>query len=68
MGATNWGVMQYSLDNINWSTNAPVGINALTYNVYYRVVGDENINDVNPVMFEVTISPKVISSPVIELS
>ena len=46
-GSTNWGTLQYSLDNSNWSTSIPTATNASTsYKVYYRVVGNSNINDV----------------------
>ena len=45
-GSTNFGTLQYSLDNSTWSTTIPTGTNAGSYTVYYRVVGDSNINDV----------------------
>ena len=46
-GSTNWGTLQYSSDNSSWSTSIPTGTNAGTsYKVYYRVVGNSNINDV----------------------
>lgn len=46
-GETNDGEMQYSLDNENWSTNVPTGIDAGEYTVYYKVIGDENHSDLN---------------------
>jgi methionine-rich copper-binding protein CopC len=45
-GSTNWGTLQYSLDNSTWSTSIPTGTNATSYTVYYKVVGNSNINDV----------------------
>ena len=44
--STNFGTLQYSLDDTNWSTTIPTGTNAASYTVYYRVVGNSNINDV----------------------
>ena len=44
-GETNDGEMQYSLDNENWSTNVPTGVDAGEYTVYYKVIGDENHSD-----------------------
>lgn len=45
-GSTNYGTLQYSMDNSSWSTTIPSQTNAGTYTVYWRVVGDSNINDV----------------------
>ena len=45
-GSTNYGTLQYSLDNSSWGTAIPSGTNASSYTVYYKVVGDSNINDV----------------------
>lgn len=44
-GETKDGEMQYSLDNENWSTNVPTGVDAGEYTVYYKVIGDENHSD-----------------------
>ena len=60
--------MEYSLDNKNYSTNIPKGQDAKQYEVYYRVKGDENHSDRDPVQIFVTINPKTVSSPVITLS
>jgi len=62
------GTMEYSLDNKNYSTKIPTGTDAGQYEVYYRVKGDENHSDREPVSLKVTISPKTVSSPVITLS
>lgn len=45
-GSTNFGTLQYSLDDETYGTSIPSGTNAGNYTVYYRVVGDSNINDV----------------------
>lgn len=45
-GSTNFGTLQYSLDGTTYGTSIPQGTNAVEYNVYYRVVGNSNINDV----------------------
>ena len=45
-GSTNWGTLQYSLDNSTYSTSVPSGTGAGGYTVYYRVIGNSNINDV----------------------
>lgn len=47
-GTTSHGTMQYSLDNVNYSTTIPSGTNAKSYTVWYRVVGNSNINDYGP--------------------
>ena len=53
-GSTNWGTLQYAVNTTNsaptsgWSTNHPTGNAAGTYYVFYRVVGDDNINNVGP--------------------
>lgn len=62
------GTMEYSLDNKNYSTKIPTGTDAGQYEVYYRVKGDENHSDRDPVSLKVTISSKTVSSPVITLS
>jgi len=55
-GSTNWGALQYSLDNSTYSASIPSGTNATAYTVYYRVVGDSNINDVAAQSVSVSIS------------
>ena len=39
------GTIYYSLDNENYSTDVPKAINANTYTIYYKVIGDEYHND-----------------------
>jgi len=45
-GTTTGGTMEYSLDNVTYSTVLPKAINARDYTVYYRVTGDSNYNSV----------------------
>ena len=49
------GTMQYSLDGTTWSTDIPTGTDERDYTVYYKVVGDDNHNDVAAQSFKVTI-------------
>jgi hypothetical protein len=66
-GSTNWGTLQYSLDNSSWSTNIPEAINYGSYTVYYRVVGNSNINSVASTSVACSIAEKRVSTPTIEL-
>ena len=45
-GSTDFGTLQYSLDDETYGTSVPSVTNAGDYTVYYKVVGDNNINDV----------------------
>ena len=54
-GETSAGTMQYSLDNETWSTDIPTATDEGTYTVYYKVVGNDNYNDVAAASIEVTI-------------
>ena len=67
-GTATGGTMQYSPDGKTFSTTIPVGTDALQYTVYYQVVGDDNHEGRAPTALTVTISPKTVMSPVIELS
>ena len=44
-GEAAGGTLQYSLDKETWSTEVPTAMDAATYKVYYKVVGDKNHND-----------------------
>ncbi|MBP1562529.1 MAG: hypothetical protein J6C38_02300 [Oscillospiraceae bacterium] len=45
-GSTNFGTLVYSLnENGEYSTAIPKGTNAGTYTVYYKVQGNDNVND-----------------------
>lgn len=67
-GSTNWGTLKYSLDNVNYSTAIPSGINVGDYTIFYRVDGDLNINDLPPSSITNSISYKVVSNPTITLA
>ena len=45
-GSTDYGTLKYSLDETTYSTSLPKATNASSYIVYYKVDGDENINDI----------------------
>ena len=67
-GSTSDGTIQYSSDNISWSTTIPKGTNANTYTSYWKIIGDSNHNDKPSVSISTTISPKTVNSPTITLS
>ena len=67
-GSTTTGEMRYSLDGKTYSTDIPKGTDAKTYTVYYKVVGDGNHKDTSPVSLTVTISEKMVTTPLITLS
>ena len=55
----DYGTMQYSLtENGTYSQNVPVGTDAGTYTVWYRVIGDANHNDTAPASVMVRIGKK----------
>ncbi len=54
-GHTEDGTMQYRLDNGTYSTTSPTAVNAGTYTVYYKVVGDASHNDTKEQSITVTI-------------
>ena len=62
-GAATGGTLQYAIGTDEttaptdgWSTALPTGTGAETYYVWYKVVGDENHNDTEPVCVPVTIA------------
>ncbi len=44
-GETICGTIWYKLDDGEWTTTIPTEINAVGHNVYYKIVGDDNHND-----------------------
>ena len=44
-GKTTCGTIWYKLDDGEWTTTIPTEINAVGHNVYYKIVGDDNHND-----------------------
>ena len=74
-GTATGGSMQYALGAdgttapaSGWSTYVPVGRDAGTYYVWYKVVGDDNYNDVAPACVAVTIAKKQIAKPAADSS
>ena len=59
---TSGGTMQYSLtENGTYSQDIPVGTDAGTYTVWYRVIGDANHNDTAPASVAVSIGKKPLT-------
>lgn len=59
---TDYGTMQYSLtENGTYSQDIPVGTDAGTYTVWYRVIGDANHNDTAPASVAVSIGKKPLT-------
>ena len=59
---TSGGTMQYSLtENGTYSQDTPVGTDAGTYTVWYRVIGDANHNDTTPASVAVSIGQKPLT-------
>lgn len=63
-GSNNVGTMQYSNDESNWSTTIPTGTNANNYTSYWRIVGNNNYNDVASASINTTIVKADQSAPV----
>ena len=63
-GSATGGTLEYSLDGTNWSTDIPTGRKADTYTVYYRVIGDQNHNDIDAASLSVTIAEQENPEPV----
>ncbi len=55
-GTASGGTMQYSLDKQTYSETIPIGTDAGSYTVYYKVVGDANHNDADGGQVSVTIN------------
>ena len=66
-GTTTGGTLYYSTNNIDYSTDMPTGINAGTYTIYYKVIGDDIYADVAPQYIQVTIAQKSITGATINL-
>jgi len=47
-GTASNGTLWYSLNGTDWDTAIPTAMDAGSYTVYYRVVGDTNYNDIAP--------------------
>ena len=68
-GSSTEGFMEYSTDNITYSTSLPTGTNAGNYDVWYRVKGDSNHNDTaGTKLGTVTIAKQTVTTPKIEFT
>ena len=70
VGTAIGGELEYALGTddttapvTGWSGALPQGQNAGTYYIWYKVVGDDNHNDVAPACVAVTIAKKQIAKP-----
>lgn len=61
-GMTNHGHFEYRLDDGEWSTWVPTAVAAGTYEVWYRVIGDSNHNDIEPVKVTAQIKKAKITA------
>ena len=55
-GSTNHGTIQYSSDGSTWSTTIPQGTNAGSYTAYWKLVGDNNHNNVDAQQLSISIA------------
>ena len=62
-GSTTGGELQYSLDGTDYGTAVPTGTVAGSYTVFYKVVGDDNFNDVEAAGVSVTIARAPRNAP-----
>lgn len=63
-GTVTGGEWQYSLNREEgYSTALPTGTDAGQYTVWYKVVGDANHLDTEPVSLQVVIAPMVVTAP-----
>ena len=60
-GSSTTGTIQCKLNNGEYSTALPEATNAGTYTVSYKVVGDENHEDVDEASFSVTIGKAAVT-------
>lgn len=60
-GSSETGIIEYSLDKINYVTTIPTGTDAKSYTVYYRVKGDANHKDVNNGSVNITIAKAALT-------
>lgn len=67
-GSGTFNPIQYSLDNVTYSTSVPKGQKTKTYIVYYKVDGDDNHIGQDVKTIEVTIKGKKVDNPKIEVN
>lgn len=61
-GSTTGGTLQYKLNDGEYSTSIPDATNAGNYTVYYKVVGNDNWNDVVEASVEASIAKAALTS------
>ena len=61
-GTVEGGTMQYSLDGANYASTVSTGTDAGEYTVYYKVVGDDNHNDVAAQTLTVSIEKAALTT------
>ena len=61
-GTVQGGEMQYALDDETFATALPTGTDAKEYTVSYKVVGDQNHNDVEAQTIKVTIAQAALTA------
>ncbi|MCQ2188485.1 MAG: hypothetical protein MJZ00_01005 [Paludibacteraceae bacterium] len=59
-GGVNGGKMQYAIGNGEYTDTIPMARNAGSYNIVYRIVGDDNHNDADGDTIHVTIAKKTL--------
>ena len=67
-GTAEGGDLAYSLDGVSYTLTVPQKTYAGTYPVWYKVIAGKNHEDSPAVRVNVTIAPKPVTNPVIELS
>lgn len=55
------GIMQYRLENGTYSATLPTAVDAGTYTVYYKVMGDDSHNDIAEQSITVTIDKAALT-------
>lgn len=56
-GKADFGEMLYSADGKEYGKTVPTGTDAQDYTIYYKVVGDKNHNNTEPLTVNATIGP-----------
>ncbi len=67
-GSANGGDVAYSRDGVSYTLEVPTGTNAGDYSVWYKALAGENHKDSAAVKVNVTIEPKPVTNPEIDLS
>ena len=67
-GVSSEGAMVYSVNGGNYSSAIPVGTAVGSYTISYKVLGDANHSDTEPVELTVSIGKNEVTDPTISLS